>query len=280
MVRDVYKIRLVWRLAVMVLGLAALLALSSESYRIVLGVPALAGLVAFACVRGMLDRLTNLSTNLLQANIDIAQVLGAATAKRDGDTSEHNFRVTVISVRIAERLQLDPRTIRSLVKGALVHDVGKIAIRDNILLKPGSLTAREFEVMKTHVREGVDIVARSGWLAQAREVVEHHHERFDGTGYLGGLKGKEIPLVARIFAVADVFDALTSRRPYKEPLEFAAAMRVLEAGRGRHFDPDVLDAFAPIARDVYRALADSRASDLLRDIVAEYFSHPADEFAA
>ena len=109
--------------------------------------------------------------------------------------------------------------------------------------------------MKNHVPHGLDIIQRSGWLGDAAEVVGHHHEKFDGSGYGTGLRGEEIPLPARIFAVADVFDALTSRRPYKEPLSFDVAMGILEQGRGTHFDPRVLDLFAGMARDLHGRLA-------------------------
>jgi len=220
-------------------------------------------------------RLIVLSGNLLQANIDTAQVLGSAIAKRDGDTAEHNSRVTLLSVRIAEAYGLNEESIRNLIKGAFVHDVGKIVISDSILLKPGRLTGEEFEVMKTHVREGVEIVERSDWLNEGVSVVRDHHEKFDGSGYLQGLKGEDIPVQARIFAIADVFDALTSRRPYKEPLSFEETMGVLEQGRGNHFDPEMLDAFTPIAPTLFRELIQKPAESphvLLREMVGHYFS--------
>jgi HD-GYP domain-containing protein (c-di-GMP phosphodiesterase class II) len=220
-------------------------------------------------------RLIVLSGNLLQANIDTAQVLGSAIAKRDGDTAEHNSRVTLISVGIAEAYGLHDDSIRNLIKGAFVHDVGKIAVSDSILLKPGRLTYEEFEVMKTHVQEGVEIVERSDWLSEGVSVVRDHHEKFDGTGYLQGLKGDAIPVEARIFAIADVFDALTSRRPYKEPLSFEETMRVLEQGRGSHFDPELLDAFTPIAPTLFRELIQRPAQSPhvpLREMVGHYFS--------
>ena len=129
--------------------------------------------------------------------------------------------------------------------------------------------------MKTHVREGVEIVERSTWLNEAVSVVRDHHEKYDGSGYLQGLKGEDIPVPARIFAIADVFDALTSRRPYKGPLSFEETMTVLEDGRGTHFDPDVLDAFVPIAPTLYRELIErpqQRPGVALRDVVSHYFS--------
>jgi HD-GYP domain-containing protein (c-di-GMP phosphodiesterase class II) len=149
--------------------------------------------------------------------------------------------------------------------------VGKLGIRDAVLLKPGKLDAAEFGEMKLHVAHGLDIIGRSSWLRDARAVVGHHHEKWDGSGYGGGLRGEAIPRVARIFAVADVFDALASRRPYKEPLPVDEALAILEQGRGTHFDPGVLDLFAPMARELHRrvggddpAAARAEVTDLMQ----------------
>src|SRR5690606_25377678 len=108
--------------------------------------------------------------------------------------------------------------MHALIKGALLHDVGKIGVSDGILLKPGRLTDDEFKEMRRHVEYGYDIVGPVRWLSDACDVVRHHHEKYDGSGYDGKLSNGQIPLAARIFAIADVFDALTSRRPYKEPM--------------------------------------------------------------
>lgn len=220
-----------------------------------------------------------LSRRLLDANIDILTVLGSAIAKRDSDTHAHNYRVTILAIRLAEAMGLDAASIRQLVKGAFLHDVGKIAIPDHILLKPGKLNGDEFAVMKTHVVHGLDILRSSAWLTDAADVVGGHHEKFDGTGYPAGLAGGAIPAVARIFAIADVFDALTSRRPYKDPMPFAAAMTILHAEAGRHFDPEMLARFAVIAEDLHArltALGDVGVEGELRRLVGDYFvSSPA-----
>lgn len=216
----------------------------------------------YPVIRGLMRRLGALSIDLLNANLETLQVLGGAIAKRDSDTDAHNYRVTLYSVRIAEAMGLDDVAIRTLIKGALLHDVGKIGISDNILLKPGRLDEREFAEMRNHVRHGLDIVGRSAWLRDACLVVGGHHEKYDGTGYTQGLAGGRIPLVARIFTVADVFDALTSRRPYKEPFDLATALRLLEEGRGGHFDPAVLDVFTGIAADLYARYANRDDSKL------------------
>ncbi len=218
--------------------------------------------------------LIRFSGDLLRTNIELIEVLGSAVAKRDSDTNAHNYRVTIYAVRLAEALGLEKADIRRLIAGAFLHDVGKIGISDTILLKPGKLTEEEFEIMKTHVRLGVDILAKSEWLQSAREVVEFHHEKYDGNGYLHGLKGEDIPLNARIFAIVDVFDALTSKRPYKDPMPFDKAMAIITAERGRHFDPSVVDAFAEIARDLHKqvcAISDDAIDALLHGIVGLYF---------
>ena len=199
----------------------------------------------------LLGRLAGTTLNLLDANLETMQVLGSAIAKRDSDTDAHNYRVSVYSVALAEAIGSSPHQIQGLIKGALLHDVGKLGIRDNVLLKPGKLDRGEFEIMKTHVEHGMDITSRAKWLEDARDVVGGHHEKFGGTGYPKGLAGKEIPINARIFAIVDVFDALTSKRPYKDPLSFDETMEILESGRDSHFDPHLLDLFKSIARELY-----------------------------
>lgn len=184
---------------------------------------------------------------LLRANLEMLEVLGSAIAKRDSDTDTHNYRVTWYAVRLAESVGLDRTMMQCLIKGAFLHDVGKIGISDNILLKPGKLTPEEFSIMQQHVALGLDIIGQSEWLSEAGDVVRYHHEKFDGSGYLGGLAGEAIPLVARIFAIVDVFDALTSKRPYKDPMPLAQAIAILNEGTGLHFDPDLLARFCAMA---------------------------------
>ncbi|MFC1821830.1 HD-GYP domain-containing protein [Thermodesulfobacteriota bacterium] len=220
-------------------------------------------------------RLRALAINLLDSNLETLKVLGSAVAKRDSDTDAHNYRVTIYAVRLAEAIGMDRGTIRSLIKGAFLHDVGKIGIRDDVLLKPARLTQKEFEIIKTHVPHGLDIVKRSAWLSDAIDVVGHHHEKFDGTGYDSGFDREEIPITARVFAVADVFDALISRRPYKEPLPLKETMAILKEGRGTHFDPEILDAFSRIAEPLYEEFAgreDDSLKEQLEKITRNYFA--------
>jgi putative nucleotidyltransferase with HDIG domain len=231
-------------------------------------------LILYPVIVRLSRELLYFSNDLLRSNLELIEVLGGAVAKRDSDTNSHNYRVTLYAVRLAEALGLNKKRIRNLIAGAFLHDVGKIGISDTILLKPGRLTAEEFAVMKTHVVLGVDILAKSEWLQNARDVVACHHEKYDGSGYPQGLKGDAIPLDARVFAVVDVFDALTSKRPYKPPLPFDTVMEMLRQERGRHFDPEVLDAFAPIARTLFDEVGSASEAEIekmMRAAAQHYF---------
>lgn len=247
------------------------------------GAVAFVALATAALLYPVILRLTNrlvaFSRNLQAANFETLALLGCAVAKRDSDTDEHNYRVTLYALRMAEALGLEATGMRALAKGAFLHDVGKIAIRDSILLKPGKLTEDEFEIMKTHVRHGLDVVARSTWLSEAKDVVGCHHEKFDGKGYPNGISGKDIPLTARIFTVADVFDALTSRRPYKNALSCAEALDILSRGRGKHFDPKIVDTFAAMAASLHERYANRSGRELsaeLIDVAWKYFHSGTD----
>lgn len=223
--------------------------------------------------------LVRLSSALLKSNIELMEVLGSAIAKRDSDTYLHNYRVTVYAIRLAEALGRSREDIQHLIAGAFLHDVGKIGISDTILLKPGPLTEENLKVMRTHVLLGIDIISKADWLQNARDVVEFHHEKFDGSGYLQGLKGDAIPLNARIFAIVDVFDALMSRRPYKEPFSFDDARAIMRGGRSSHFDPQLLDAFDAIVPELYSEIGhteDAAVYEALRRLVSKYYLSNAD----
>jgi HD-GYP domain-containing protein (c-di-GMP phosphodiesterase class II) len=229
----------------------------------------------YPVVLNMAGRLAGFSSDLLEANLEMMEALGCAIAKRDGDTDAHNYRVTIYSVRLAEKEGLSTRAIQGLVKGAFLHDIGKIGIRDDVLLKPGKLTDEEYEVMKTHVGHGLDIVGRSRWLEDALAIVGSHHEKFGGGGYPTQVPGKLIPTTARIFAITDVFDALSSERPYKKAMPLDQIVAILEEGRGQHFDPDLLTSFLQIAPELHAHLV-SLDINSLRDemhvINSQYFA--------
>ena len=238
-----------------------------------IGIVLLTTMILYPIIITLINRLSRQANNLLEANLETLEVLGSAIAKRDRDTDIHNYRVTIYSVRLAEAIGLEYGLIRALIKGAFLHDVGKIGISDNILLKPGKLTDDEFESMKQHVNFGIEIVARSTWLKDATDVVKYHHEKFSGGGYPYGIKSDSIPLIARIFAIADVFDAITSERPYKKPIPFEKAMDIIAEGRGTHFDPSLVDAFNLIAKSLYEQVAacpDEALRENLESITREY----------
>jgi HD-GYP domain-containing protein (c-di-GMP phosphodiesterase class II) len=230
------------------------------------GVVFVTSLLLYPVILRLLRRLERLSRDLLDANLETLRVIGSAIAKRDSDTDIHNYRVTIYATRLAEALGLDEALIRILIKGAFLHDVGKIGIRDAILLKPGRLTDEEFKEMKQHVSHGLDIVKRSAWLSEAAAVVGGHHEKYDGSGYDNHSDGEKIPSLARIFAVADVFDALSSKRPYKEPIPYDRVIAMLREGRGTHFDPEILDRFFEIAPSLYETYANREDDLAARDL--------------
>jgi putative two-component system response regulator len=195
--------------------------------------------------------------------------MAALAETRDNETGGHIQRTRHYVRVLAEALRghprfsafLDAETIEVLFKLAPLHDIGKVGIRDFILLKPDRLTAGEFEEMKRHTIYGDDTLKLAeehlgddSFLRIAREFALSHQEKWDGTGYPLGLAGEQIPIAGRLMAVADVYDALVSRRTYKEPLAPAAAAAIIAAGRGTHFDPDVVDAFTAHEGE-FRAIA-------------------------
>lgn len=174
------------------------------------------------------------------------EALAAALDLRDNETAGHSRRVTRYCLLIGQAMGCTPDEMKQIERGAYLHDIGKIGIPDSILMKPGKLTLEEQEMMHTHVRIGYDLVCRIAFLAGAAGIVLTHQERFDGTGYPQGLMGEEIPLGARIFAVADTLDAMTSDRPYRRALTFAAANEEILRESGRQFDPKVVEAFGSV----------------------------------
>lgn len=211
---------------------------------------------------------------VLDSHISMMESLGRAIAKRDSDTGAHNYRVAWIAARIAERMGLSGSEMQALIAGSFLHDVGKIGIPDAILLKPGKLDEAELTIMRTHVIQGEEIVKGMGWLDGAHTIVAAHHEKWDGSGYPRKLSGTAIPLAARIFAVADVFDALCSKRPYKEPMSFEASMAILDKDTGSHFDPAVMNEFKAIATEIFKQLehsTENKARQLLEERVRLHF---------
>ncbi len=187
------------------------------------------------------------------SRLDMVRRLGRASEYRDNETGQHILRMSHASVLLARRIGWSPEACELLLNAAPLHDVGKIGIPDGILLKPGPLDKDEREVMKEHARIGADILsggAGDELMTMAREIALNHHEKWDGSGYPNGLSGFQIPEAARIVAITDVFDALTSTRPYKSAWTAEQALAHMKGEAGKHFDPTFLAAFVAIVDDV------------------------------
>ena len=174
---------------------------------------------------------------------EFAEALASALDAREHETGQHSKRVACHTLVLARRFTAEPQVLRQVYWGALLHDIGKIGIADSILLKAGPLTPKEWQVMRTHPEIGRAIVEQIPFLRGATSIVYHHHERWDGTGYPVGLAGEAIPLGARVFAVADAFDAMTFDRPYSKAIPMADARAEIDRSSGTHFDPAVVTTF-------------------------------------
>ncbi len=223
-------------------------------------------------------------TREVQVVQDVTIMAMASLAEtRDNETGNHIRRTQNYVKALARKLQAHPKfaahlgddAVEMLYKSAPLHDIGKVGIPDAILLKPGKLTPDEFEIMKTHTTLGRDAIvaaeklidAPSTFLRLAREIAHYHQEKWDGSGYPEKLAGEGIPLAARLMAVADVYDALISRRVYKPPFPRERAVAIIREGRGQHFDPDVVDAFLAIEEE-FHAIAD-RYADSEAEVAAK-----------
>jgi putative two-component system response regulator len=205
-----------------------------------------------ALSRGMEERVRARTADLRVSEVELAMRLAAACELRDYHDAAHVQRVGNLSALVAERLGLDPEEVELIRLAAPLHDIGKIAIPDAILLKPESLSLEEWDVMKTHTTIGAQLLSgsRSPILQLAEEIALYHHEAWNGTGYTPGLEGEDIPLVGRIVAAADCFDALTHTRPYKQPWSTTEAIGWMEGMRGLRYDPRVLDRLIDVLATV------------------------------
>ena len=185
------------------------------------------------------------TSELLATHQQIIRRLGRAAEFKDNETGNHVIRMSHICRLIGQQAGLGPESLQLLFQTAAMHDVGKIGIPDQILLKPGPLDDDERKVIHKHPQIGADIIGKhdNELLATARSIALTHHERWDGSGYPQGLKGDQIPMFGRIVAIADVFDALVNKRPYKDALPVSQALAIMTEERGRHFDPHLLDCF-------------------------------------
>jgi response regulator RpfG family c-di-GMP phosphodiesterase len=206
--------------------------------------------------RSLFGRVRTALAELHAAHEDTLTALASSLELRERYTAGHSERVRDYSLLIAERLSIrDPVDLSNLAAGARFHDIGKIGIPDGILLKVAPLDPGEWSEMRRHPELGASLIGRIRFLSQARELVLSHHERYDGKGYPRRLSGQKIPLGARIFAVADAFDAMTTNRPYRQAMAFDDARSTLSAGKGSQFDPRVVEAFLGIPVSVLAKIA-------------------------
>jgi putative nucleotidyltransferase with HDIG domain len=194
----------------------------------------------------------------LEKSYDITlQALGDALDLKTVATEGHARRVTAYTVAIARKMGLSKEEINPIARGAFLHDIGKMAIPDAILLKPGKLADDEMAIMREHCYRGYKIISRIPFLTDVAEIVHAHHERYDGMGYPRGLMGKQIPVGARLVAVANTLDSITSDLPYRPAQTFEAALKEIELWSGRQFDPQIVTAFLEMPANVWKDLRNS-----------------------
>jgi len=198
------------------------------------------------------EQLNQALLRLKTASLDTIYRLSMASEYKDEDTGAHIKRMSRYSAAVARRMGLDENIIETILYAAPMHDLGKIGIPDQILMKPGKLDLAEWKIMKMHTVIGAKILQGSDaeFIKLGESIALSHHEKWDGSGYPNGDKGLEIPIAGRIVAIADVFDALTSKRPYKEPFSIEKSLAIVKEERGTHFDPNVVDAFFDIQDEI------------------------------
>lgn len=215
--------------------------------------------------RSLFARVRAAYEEVRSAHEDTLTALASSLELRERYTAGHSERVRAYTLLLAEQMGLrDHRLLDQFAAGALFHDIGKIGIPDDVLLKEGPLDSRQWRVMQSHPELGAALVGKVRSLAHTRDLVRSHHERFDGSGYPRGLRGEGVPLGARIFAVADTFDAMTTTRPYRSAMTFEEALQAIRDGSGKQFDPRVVDAFLVIPFERWATRASQQGSDLRR----------------
>ncbi len=205
-------------------------------------------------VAGRTEMLRKALTDLERSYDITLEALGDALDLKDAETEGHSKRVTAFTIAIARAMDLQQERVRVIARGAFLHDIGKMAIPDLILRKPGRLTAEEQAIMREHAYLGYQILRKIPFLQEAADIVYSHQERYDGSGYPRGLRGDQIPLGARIFAIADTFDAMTSDRPYRAAQSIASGRREIERQSGKQFDPEIVKVFLSISERIWMEL--------------------------
>ncbi len=230
------------------------------------GAVLLTGLIMYPGLILFHNKLIRSSSDLNRANNFILKQLGTALAKSDVGFPQHNHRLLLYGVRLAEKQKLSRARIRSFVQGIFLHDIGMLELDPKLLLKQGPLDDKEYDLVQGHVKTGAALIKPYRWLRPATELLRCHHEKYDGSGYPNGLSHEKIPLEARIFAIVDAFDALTSPRPYRAALELARAIELLQQESGSHFDPVLLASFIEIAPQLHSIVAKLEGKTLEREV--------------
>jgi len=206
------------------------------------------GLLAYVGIATDISEVKRLQERLREAGLEAIHMLAVACEAKDKTTGNHIARVRHYAWHLARELGIDEAQAEEIAYSSIMHDVGKLHVPDAVLMKPGPLADDEWKIMREHPRDGMVILRKHPFYQLAREISENHHERWDGTGYPRGRRGGEIPVAARIVSVADVFDALTTRRPYKKPWPVDEAIAEVKGLSGRAFDPDIVTAFLNLAK--------------------------------
>ncbi|MEE4165427.1 MAG: HD domain-containing phosphohydrolase, partial [Desulfocapsaceae bacterium] len=223
----------------------------------------------FLCYFGFLllsNHLIRSVGELNRTTVFLLKNLGTALAKSDIRETDHGARVLLYALSLAEHVKLPEEQKRTLIYGVFLHDIGMLTISPAILGKEGTLDREVLKEIHRHPQEGAALIKKFRWLRNAEQVVHYHHENYDGSGYPNGVKHEKIPMVARIFSIADTFDALTSHRPYKDPLSLGETLAVMEQQTGLQFDPVLLSAFLLIAPHLYETIAKHSSKELEKDI--------------
>ena len=196
--------------------------------------------------RNLEDKVISQTRELINLYADTLEAMVLALDLREKETGYHSYRVTEYALTLARRMKLSETDLSILAKGALLHDIGKIGVPDDILLKPDLLSKKEWKIMKEHPLNGYQLLKKIEFLEEAAQIVLYHHEHYDGTGYPHAISGDKIPIGARIFAIVDALDALTSDRVYKKAISFEEAKEIILSESGKQFDPGIIDVFADI----------------------------------
>ena len=232
-----------------------------------------------ATVDAQTMQLRQINADLQHANDELKrshdmmlEALGDALDLKDAETEGHSKRVTAFTIAIAKRMGLPPQEVEAIAHGAFLHDIGKMAIRDSVLRKPGPLDPEEMKEMQKHCELGYQMVRKIPFLQDAAEIVRSHQEWWDGSGYPRGLKGEEIPLGARMFAIADTLDAITSDRPYRARQSYQAAREEIERWSRRQFDPAIVSVFLSMPESIWDSVRQQVHSQVFRPELPELAS--------